>query len=45
MWRKCGSAVKAEVLFKIGSEAFYGYGDAIREALASHEAGYALDLT
>ena len=32
------------VLFKIGYEAFYGYGDAIRAALAAHEAGYALDL-
>jgi orotidine-5'-phosphate decarboxylase len=32
------------VLFKIGYEAFYGYGDEIREALASHEAGYVLDL-
>src|SRR6202011_58373 len=32
------------VLFKVGYEAFYGYGDAIREALAAQEAGYALDL-
>jgi orotidine-5'-phosphate decarboxylase len=32
------------VLFKVGYEAFYGYGDAVREALASHEAGYVLDL-
>jgi orotidine-5'-phosphate decarboxylase len=32
------------VLFKIGYEAFYGYGDEVREALASHDAGYALDL-
>ncbi len=32
------------VLFKIGYEAFYGYGDAIRGALAAHDAGYALDL-
>jgi orotidine-5'-phosphate decarboxylase len=32
------------VLFKVGYEAFYGYGDAIREALGSYEAGYALDL-
>jgi orotidine-5'-phosphate decarboxylase len=32
------------VLFKIGYEAFYGYGDEIREALASREAGYVLDL-
>jgi orotidine-5'-phosphate decarboxylase len=32
------------VLFKIGYEAFYSYGDEIREALASHAAGYALDL-
>jgi orotidine-5'-phosphate decarboxylase len=32
------------VLFKIGYEAFYGYGDEIRTALASHEADYALDL-
>jgi orotidine-5'-phosphate decarboxylase len=32
------------VLFKVGYEAFYGYGEAIREALAAHEAGYALDL-
>ena len=32
------------VLFKVGYEAFYGYGDAIREALAAHDAGYALDL-
>ncbi len=32
------------VLFKIGYEAFYGYGDAIREALDRAEGGYALDL-
>ncbi len=32
------------VLFKIGYEAFYGYGDTIRGALAAHGAGYALDL-
>src|SRR5665213_1674429 len=32
------------VLFKIGYEAFYGYGDEIRAVLARHEAGYALDL-
>ena len=32
------------VLFKLGYEAFYGYGEAIREALAAHQAGYALDL-
>jgi len=32
------------VLFKIGYEAFYGYADEIRAALASQEAGYALDL-
>src|ERR1700710_1749073 len=32
------------VLFKVGYEAFYGYGDLIREALASTEAGYVLDL-
>jgi orotidine-5'-phosphate decarboxylase len=32
------------VLFKIGYEAFYGYGDEVREALASHDAPYALDL-
>lgn len=32
------------VLFKVGYQAFYGYGEAIRVALASHEAGYALDL-
>jgi orotidine-5'-phosphate decarboxylase len=32
------------VLFKIGYEAFYGYADEVRAALASHEAGYALDL-
>jgi orotidine-5'-phosphate decarboxylase len=32
------------VLFKVGYEAFYGYGDAVREVLASHEAGYVLDL-
>jgi orotidine-5'-phosphate decarboxylase len=32
------------VLFKVGYEAFYGYGDAIREALAAHDASYALDL-
>ena len=32
------------VLFKVGYEAFYGYGDTIREALAAHGAEYALDL-
>jgi len=32
------------VLFKIGYEAFYGFGDAIRESLAAHGADYALDL-
>ncbi|GAC1573147.1 MAG: orotidine-5'-phosphate decarboxylase [Candidatus Elarobacter sp.] len=32
------------VLFKIGYEAFYGYGDAIREALGDRGAEYALDL-
>ncbi|MDB5073629.1 MAG: orotidine-5-phosphate decarboxylase [Candidatus Eremiobacteraeota bacterium] len=32
------------VLFKVGYEAFYGYGDVIREALAAREAGYVLDL-
>jgi orotidine-5'-phosphate decarboxylase len=32
------------VLFKIGYEAFYGYGDAIRGALGAHGADYALDL-
>jgi orotidine-5'-phosphate decarboxylase len=32
------------VLFKVGYEAFYGYGDAICEALAAHGAQYALDL-
>ncbi|HEY0613781.1 MAG TPA: orotidine-5'-phosphate decarboxylase [Candidatus Elarobacter sp.] len=32
------------VLFKVGYEAFYGYGDEIRAALASHGAGYVLDL-
>jgi orotidine-5'-phosphate decarboxylase len=32
------------VLFKIGYEAFYGYGDAIRGALAARGADYALDL-
>ena len=32
------------VLFKVGYEAFYGYGDAIRAALAARNAGYALDL-
>ncbi|HEX3464688.1 MAG TPA: orotidine-5'-phosphate decarboxylase [Candidatus Elarobacter sp.] len=32
------------VLFKIGYEAFYGYGDEVRAALASQDAGYALDL-
>ncbi|MEA2787555.1 MAG: orotidine-5-phosphate decarboxylase [Candidatus Eremiobacteraeota bacterium] len=32
------------VLFKVGYEAFYGYGDTIREALAAHGADYALDL-
>jgi len=33
-----------DVLFKIGYEAFYGYGAAIGEVLATHGAGYALDL-
>jgi orotidine-5'-phosphate decarboxylase len=32
------------VLFKIGYEAFYGYGDQIREELTRSGAGYALDL-
>lgn len=32
------------VLFKIGYEAFYGYGAEVREALAGHAADYALDL-
>jgi orotidine-5'-phosphate decarboxylase len=32
------------VLFKVGYEAFYGYGDEVRAALATCEAGYALDL-
>jgi orotidine-5'-phosphate decarboxylase len=32
------------VLFKVGYEAFYGYGDVIREALSRHGAEYALDL-
>jgi orotidine-5'-phosphate decarboxylase len=32
------------VLFKVGYEAFYGYGDAVREALSRHGAEYALDL-
>ncbi len=32
------------MLFKVGYEAFYGYGDVIREALAAHGASYALDL-
>ncbi|MEO7039319.1 MAG: orotidine-5'-phosphate decarboxylase [Candidatus Elarobacter sp.] len=32
------------VLFKIGYEAFYGYGGELREALAGHGADYALDL-
>ena len=32
------------VLFKVGYEAFYGYGDAIREALSRNGAEYALDL-
>lgn len=32
------------VLFKIGYEAFYGYGDEVRAVLAAHDAGYALDL-
>src|SRR5581483_1404147 len=32
------------VTFKIGYEAFYGYGDEIRAALARAQAGYALDL-
>ena len=32
------------VLFKVGYEAFYGYGDAIREALSANGAEYALDL-
>ncbi len=32
------------VLFKVGYEAFYGYGDLVRDALADRDAGYALDL-
>src|ERR1700716_2606833 len=32
------------VLFKVGYEAFYGYGDTIREALSENGAEYALDL-
>ncbi len=32
------------VLFKVGYEAFYGFGEAIRQALAAADAGYALDL-
>ncbi len=32
------------VLFKVGYEAFYGYGDAIRAALDANRAEYALDL-
>jgi orotidine-5'-phosphate decarboxylase len=32
------------VLFKVGYEAFYGYGDDIRETLARSGAEYALDL-
>lgn len=32
------------VLFKVGYEAFYGYGDTIRAALAANRAEYALDL-
>jgi len=32
------------VTFKVGYEAFYGYGDAIRDALAAAGAAYALDL-
>jgi len=36
--------VPLNVLFKIGYEAFYGYADTIRAALAAHGAQYALDL-
>ncbi|HEX3549203.1 MAG TPA: orotidine-5'-phosphate decarboxylase [Candidatus Elarobacter sp.] len=32
------------VLFKVGYEAFYGYGEAVRRALVEQNAGYALDL-
>ena len=32
------------VLFKVGYEAFYGYGEVVREALSRHGAEYALDL-
>jgi len=32
------------VLFKVGYEAFYGYGERIRDALGARDAGYALDL-
>jgi orotidine-5'-phosphate decarboxylase len=32
------------VIFKIGSEAFYQYGETIKKALQSVHAGYALDL-
>ena len=32
------------VIFKIGYEAFYRYGEAIKIALRSHDAAYALDL-
>jgi orotidine-5'-phosphate decarboxylase len=32
------------VIFKVGYEAFYGFGDQIRHALTAHDAGYALDL-
>jgi orotidine-5'-phosphate decarboxylase len=31
-------------MFKVGYEAFYGYGEAIRETLRLHDAAYALDL-
>src|ERR1700738_4757406 len=32
------------VIFKIGYEAYYRYGDAIKKALRDHQASYALDL-
>lgn len=32
------------VIFKIGYEAFYGYGDVITDVLRGNDAGYALDL-
>ena len=32
------------VIFKIGYEAFYTYGEAVKSALREHEVGYALDL-